>query len=113
MRTISLRIWEVRASTGAFEHVVGYDAEIELIVGGTVVELELLSLLPGYLDPSVDEIRSALENIRTGIESVILPQGLGAYAVVSNLCIHPVDFIPRMFARYTQEKLREALVDAV
>ena len=112
-KNVNLHIWKSRQASGAFEHVVGYDAELELSAGSTSVEVELLSFYGGFPEPSADDTRSALDYIRRAMEAVVLSLGLGGYAGVSNLCIHPVDFVPRMFEQYTKQELQSVIANTV
>jgi hypothetical protein len=107
MRNISLSI-----GTFNIEFTVGFDAEIEPMLGGTEVELELLNLCQRIPDADPDDVNVALDRIRTGMASILLPRGFGAYVIISNLCINYSGFRPYMFEHFARESLREAIENA-
>jgi len=54
------------------------------------------------------EIAEAVDAIRRGAESVLLPRGSGAIMRLRDLWIHPVDFSPQKFEQHTAEEFLRA-----
>lgn len=109
MKNITLLVREVH-QTRSYDHVVIFDAEVEIIPDTTTVDIQFLGSYPNGDDEA--EVMLALENIREGVVAVLEPQGLGAFVVVSRLLINIIDFQPRQYQRYTMEYLTEALANA-
>ena len=108
---IRLTLREKRQNTGAFEHVVIFDAHLRLIPGrpGTEIILAPVASTPDASAQLQADEKQALSYICGGAEAVLGPLGLGAYITVSNLQIHPIDFVANRFQIYTERELRKAL----
>jgi hypothetical protein len=108
VETVKLQVREVHQTSGAFEHVVVFDAEILLVSDDPTVDVELVSAEPNsYADPELEKV--ALRCIREGILAVLGARGLGAIAHISSLWINPIDFVDRKFKEYTIRYLEKAL----
>ena len=92
------------ASGGSY--LVRYRAEIS-INASSGVTVVVASTYPN--DPTPEEVASATDAIREGIERVLAPRNLGASVTVHDLTIHPVDFNPRKFADWTAVHLERLL----
>ena len=108
---ITLHLREKRQNTGAFEHVVIFDAHLRLSSSNSGIEI---ILAPDVSQPDApaqlqDDEKQALHYIRSGAEAVLGPLGLGAHITVSNLQIHPVDFVASRFQVYTERELGKVL----
>ena len=94
-QTVNIIVHEVHWSTGAFEHYVVFDAEIELRQDSTNVDIVNVEWKPKDAEPRL--LETAVARIREGVAAVLQPKGLGANVRLSNLFIHPVDFVDFYF----------------
>jgi hypothetical protein len=92
---------------GAFEHLVIFNATLELNRSG-LVEIQNVALNEqSETDPEM--VQMTMANIQAGIRSVLEPRQMGAQVQIHGLVIHPIDFIPEYYARYAQQKLEQLL----
>jgi hypothetical protein len=108
MTTLELCLNISRQATSAGEHVVIYNASVEL----TQYPGEIQIIKVGFFDeeiPDDNTVNTTLESIKTGMKSVLELRGLGARVNIHGLVIHPIDWRPAYFERYTQRALEQAL----
>jgi hypothetical protein len=105
MEQITFQVREVHQTGG--DHVVSYNASVELIPNSSDVDIAVESYLPESADPKLVDLAAA--SIRAGILKVLAPERLGARVCLDRLVIHPVDFRPRMFELHTAEHFSRAL----
>ena len=106
---LQLCVRVVKQTSGAFEHVVIFDAELYLFDNTSEIELIFIpsaSRLYG-VEPRDEQI--AVDFIKKGIQDVLAGSKLGALVQISGLRIHPVDFIPEKFREYTASHLVAAI----
>lgn len=96
------------AASGA-SYLVRYSAEIVLTATLEVI-VTIADVYPN--DPFLEDIESAKHAIQAGCLEVLSSAEIGAYVTVHGLIIHPVDFKPRQYARWTAFDLQSHL-DAV
>jgi len=102
---LELDVHEVCQTASGGSYVAIFEADVELVVDG--VEVQILATEPA--DESAWAVESAREAIRRGAEKALLPTGKGAIIHVKRLVIHPIDFKPRAFERFTEETLTRLL----
>jgi hypothetical protein len=102
---MELRVHKVAAAASGGSHVTIFEGDVQLAAAGVLVEIDRVN--PADADPAT--IESAREAIRCGAEEVLTPLNTGAVIKVSRIVIHPVDFKPGEFERYTAEELRRLL----
>ena len=85
-----------------------FDADIVLIPRAASVEVALAGTHPGS-SPDAEAEKAAVLAIREGVLAVLGPRGLGARVRVTNLLVHPIDFVARKFRDYTIRYLERAL----
>jgi hypothetical protein len=110
MQTLELRLRFIHQSTGALEHVVIYNASVEL--NDRSGQIEIIEV--GFFDaeiPDADMVQKTLEAIKTGMQNVLEPRGLGARVRINGLMVHPIDWQPKYFEQYTRETLEQTLQD--
>jgi hypothetical protein len=108
MDNVHLRVREIHQTSGAFEHVVIFDAEILLVSGDPTIDVELVSAEPNsYADPELEKV--VLQSIQEGVLAVLEPRGLGAIVHISALWVHPIDFVAQKYKTYTSRYLEKAL----
>ena len=102
---MELRIHKVAQAASGGSHVTIYEADVELVPGGSgvlVLGSEPRDALPGcYQD--------AAESIRRGAEQVLGPLGFGAVIRIGRIILHPVDFKPRKFEQCTADELKRLM----
>jgi hypothetical protein len=99
---LELRINKVQQAASGGSHVTIFEADVEFVRGEADVLVhgtEPGDAVPGYY-------REATEAIRRGAEQVLKPLSLGAIIRIGRIVLHPVDFKPSKFERYTVEELR-------
>jgi len=108
MGPITIHVRESQFTGG--DHVVVFDADVLLLPHDATIAVTLTGVHPAYdRDPEGEQL--ALDCIRDGIMAVLATRNVGALVEVSNLVIHPVDFRPSYFRRYTVRHLEAALAD--
>lgn len=88
-----------------------FDAEIVLIPRAASVKVELAGTHSGS-SPDAEAEGAAVLAIRDGVLAVLGPRGLGARVRVTDLLIHPIDFVATKFRDYTIRYLESALTVA-
>ena len=110
---IALRVDVRRQAASGGSHLTVFDADVDVIDGGSGVEVRLTG--EAAADPSVarfsDWAADACEAIGRGVAGVLEPRGLGGTVVVVRLLLHPIDFKPRQFERHAAQALEAALAE--
>lgn len=100
-----LNVRHVRQAS-PLSYVVKYVADVQIIPHHGRVDVDVLTTFPDDADAA--EIAEAVDAIRRGAESVLLPRGSGAIMRLKDLWIHPVDFSPQKFEQHTAEEFLRA-----
>ena len=106
--TLTLKVRFVQQSTGAFEHIVIFNATLEITDEPGVVDLLGVELDPRG-EQDLDMQAQAVTRICAGIQTVLEPHGCGAQVRITGLLMHPVDFHPKYFETYTKQVLEAEL----
>lgn len=105
---MKLEVNKVALFASGGSHVTIYQAEIEFLSGRTAVEVDTTAVRePGDVFPGTLSV--AADGIRRGAERVLTPLGMGAVIRVNSITLHPVDFKPSKFERYTAEEIARLL----
>ena len=102
---MELLVHKVQQAASGGSHVTIYEAEVDLIPGGSGVEVQ--GIRPDDGAPGAAEL--AASAIRRGAERALRPHGLGAVIRVTRVVLHPVDFKPSKFEQYTAQELGRLL----
>ena len=102
-KMIEMNVKHSLIGAGGGDFFVKYRADIEITESNDIVVV-IESTCP-YGDPSVDDIAAAKDAIHEGCLDVLGPREVGAQVRVHDLTIHPVDFKPHEFARWTARNL--------
>jgi hypothetical protein len=102
---LELRVHKVSQAASGGSHVTIYEAKLELVSGGCHVEV--LGVQQNDAPPGAAE--AATDAIRRGAKQVLRARGLGAIIRVERIVLHPVDFNPGKFERYTATELKRIL----
>jgi hypothetical protein len=103
----TFEVREVHQAASGGSHVVKYLARVQWCPHEAGVAVEVLSVFPEGASPS--DVQLAAECIRRGAEAALRPFHRGALIQLERLFIHPVDFKPAAFERYTERELSLAL----
>ena len=106
-QTLELRIRKIAQAASGGSHVTIYKADVQLTAG--TVRVDVAGVEPR--DTAPEDVEAARAAIHRGAENVLIPMGLGADIRVRRIVIHPVDFKPHQFERYTAEEFRRMLAD--
>ena len=106
--TVRLELRFVQQTSGAFEHVVVYNASLEITDDPGQVNVWEVQLANGS-DTDLASVYHAVAAIVAGVRAVLEPRGCGANLRVHGLLIHPVDFSPPHFERHTRQALQAEL----
>lgn len=101
-----LNVRHVRQAS-PLSYVVKYVADVQIIPHHGRVDVDVLSTFPENADAG--EIAAAVDAIRRGAESVLLPRVSGAIMRLHDLWIHPVDLSLQKFEEHTAEEVLRAL----
>ena len=114
---ITFHVREVHQTSGAFEHVVIFDAHLLLALGDPSIEVYFAGPYDDCVGLTEVEAQQwtleAFESIREGVIEVLTRHNFGAICEISKLRLHPIDFHERFFKRYTVKHLEKALLNAV
>ena len=108
MQSLELQLRFVRQATGAGEYIVIYNAMVELNDQAGSIEFTEVGIDPAD-HPDAETINITLEHIKTGMNSVLEPRGLGARVRIHGLLIHPIDWRPERYEQHTRETLERTL----
>ncbi len=87
------------ASYGSY--LVDYQAEVEIRNHDNSVQVTVAE----GLEADRGQVDAARQAIQRGAEQALQPTGLGAIIKIHRLNIHPVDFKPELFERFTAEQV--------
>jgi len=87
----------VQQAASGGSHVTIYEANVEFVSGSPAVHV--FGLEPEDAEPGC--FQQATESIRRGAEQVLGPFGLRRRNLHSSNVLHPIDFNPHQFERYT------------
>lgn len=98
-----------QGASGA-SYVINYQANITL-TEETTIEVNIVSVYPQprNIKPDPREVQIAQHAIQEGCAQVLEPINYGAQVAVTDLVIHPIDFKPRQYARWTAIDLQQQL----
>jgi hypothetical protein len=103
--TISFNVSVVRQTSGGGDHLVKYDAVLQLSGRNGAVRVEMVSVYPANADPTM--VQEAIESVERGAVRALA--GNAAVLWLHNFVIHPTDFRPSKCEEYTFEAIREAV----
>lgn len=103
---MDIHVYKVNRFASGASHVTIFDADVEL--GGVGVKVEVLATEPA--DAPQEAIEAARRAIQRGAERILEPKEQGATIRVKRLVIHPIDFKPNAFERYTAEALDRLMI---
>jgi len=105
-KTLSLIVKHSALGASGGNYLVRYAADIELS-SKTDIDVRIIGVYPN--DPAPDDVEAAKNAIHKGCAQVLLPLSVGACVIVRDLAIHPVDFKPEQFLRWTAIELQRKL----
>jgi hypothetical protein len=105
MQQLSFKVSEAHQTSGGGDHIIKYDAVLQLTGTNGPVRVEMVSFLPPNANRSL--VEQAVASVERGAVRALV--GNAAILRLHNFVIHPTDFRPKKCEEYTFDAIKEAI----